>query len=93
MKKNVRAHIRISGKVQGVCYRMETRHAAQRYDITGWVRNQDDGSVEAVFEGEEESVNAIIEWSRRGPSTAFVRKVEIEWKDYMGEFKSFEISY
>ena len=93
MGKNVKAHVRISGRVQGVCYRMETRRAAERYGVTGWVKNRDDGSVEAVFEREEEGVNSIIEWCRQGPSNALVRNVCIKWEDYVGEFRSFDITY
>ncbi len=93
MKKNVKAHVRISGRVQGVCYRMETRRAAERYGVTGWVRNREDGSVEAVFEGDEDSVNLIIEWCRKGPPNAWVRNVDITCEDYRGEFRGFEITY
>ena len=93
MKKNVRAHVKISGKVQGVCYRMETRHTAEVFGVTGWVRNKADGSVESVFEGDEESVNSILEWCRQGPSNALVRNVDIQWEDYVGEFRRFEITY
>jgi len=93
MKKNVRARIKISGRVQGVCYRMETRHTAEGFGVTGCVRNKADGSVEAVFEGDEESVNSIIEWCRQGPSNALVRNIDIQWEDYVGEFRRFEIAY
>jgi acylphosphatase len=94
MKTNFkRAHVRISGRVQGVFYRMETRSTAEAYGITGWVRNRADGSVEAVFEGDEERVNSIIEWCRQGPSNAIVNHVDIQWEDYVGEFIRFEITY
>ena len=93
MKNKIRAHVRIIGRVQGVCYRMETRHVAERYGVTGWVKNRDDGNVEAVFEGDEEDVNSVIEWCRQGPSNALVRNVDIEWEDYVGEFRSFDITY
>lgn len=72
---------------------METRRAAERYGVTGWVRNREDGSVEAAFEGDEDSVNLIIEWCRKGPPNAWVRNVDITWEDYRGEFRGFEITY
>jgi acylphosphatase len=93
MKKNVRMHLIISGRVQGVCYRMETRYAAERFGVKGWVKNKADGSVEAVFEGDEESVTHLIEWCRQGPSTARVLDIQIQQEDYLDEFKTFEITY
>lgn len=93
MGKNVRAHVNISGRVQGVFYRMETRDAAKRYGVTGWVRNKSDGTVEAVFEGSEENVHAVIEWCKQGPSTARVDNVDIRWGDSAGGFNDFKITY
>lgn len=92
MGKNVKAHVNISGNVQGVCYRMETRRAAERYGVKGWVKNRDDGSVEAVFEGDEEGVKSIIEWCKKGPTNAWVQNVVIEWENYSGEFSCFDIT-
>lgn len=93
MGKNVRAHVNISGRVQGVFYRMETKNSAERYGITGWVRNKSDGSVEAIFEGDAESVHVIIEWCKQGPSNARVDHVDIQWRDATDEFKDFKITY
>ena len=76
----VRAHVYVSGMVQGVFYRSNTRDAAKRIGIMGWVRNLPDGNVEAVFEGEKEKVEAMIRWCRKGPSAARVDGVGVEWE-------------
>ena len=93
MGKKVKAHVVIVGMVQGVFFRMETKQAADRYGVWGRVRNKSDGSVEAVFEGDQERVNSIIEWSKEGPPFARVENVDVSWKDYKGEFKEFKITY
>jgi acylphosphatase len=89
----VRAHIFISGRVQGVFFRSETRYEARRLGVVGWVRNMPDGKVEAVFEGEEKSVKEIIKFCKRGPPRARVTDVYVVWEDYTGEFRDFEIIY
>ena len=89
----VRAHILVSGRVQGVFFRSETQDQAIRQDVTGWVRNLPDGRVEAVFEGEKENVEKVIEFCRRGPPGARVAKVDVHWQDFTGEFKDFKIKY
>jgi len=89
----VRAHVLISGRVQGVLFRSETQDDAVRQGLTGWVRNLPDGRVEAVFEGEKDRVDALIEFCRQGPPGAKVTRVEVTWGDYIGEFKSFSIRY
>ncbi|MEM3458044.1 MAG: acylphosphatase [Candidatus Bathyarchaeia archaeon] len=88
-----RAHVIISGRVQGVFFRSETQHEARKYSVKGWVRNLPDGRVEAVFEGEEENVKKLIEFCKRGPPSARVTEVNVVWEDYTGEFKNFEIRY
>ena len=93
MKKQVRAHVIISGRVQGVFFRVETQRAAERFGISGWVRNRPDGTVEAVFEGGQAAVDAVLEWCREGPNMAVVENVDLNWQDYTGEFKRFEITY
>lgn len=89
----VRAHVYVSGRVQGVFFRYETRREAKMCGVKGWVRNLPDGRVEAVFEGEEEAVKQLIEFCRHGPPGAKVTGVEVKWEDYTGEFKDFEIRY
>ncbi len=66
---------------------------ARRHGVTGWVRNLPDGRVEAIVEGPEESVKKVIEWAHRGPPMAVVKKVEVIWEPYKGEFSSFQIRY
>lgn len=65
-----RAHVFVTGVVQGVFFRSETARLAQRLGLTGWVRNLDDGRVEAVFEGEQEDVKKAVEFCKRGPSVS-----------------------
>lgn len=88
-----RAHLLISGRVQGVFYRANTRDEARRLGLTGWVRNLPDGRVEAVAEGEEEKLKRLIDWCHKGPPGAVVRGVEVHWEDFRGEFTDFEIRY
>ena len=89
----VRAHVFISGRVQGVFFRSEARQEAKKMGIAGWVRNTPDGKVEAVFEGEEKSVKEIIEFCKRGPPGASVTDVQVVWESYTGEFRDFEIRH
>ncbi|CDX29184.1 acylphosphatase [Mesorhizobium plurifarium] len=70
--------VRISGRVQGVSYRVWTRGEAMRLGLTGWVRNERDGSVTALIAGADGAVTAMIERLWQGPRGAFVSKVEIE---------------
>ncbi len=93
MGKLVRAHVFVSGRVQGVFFRANTKRVAEELGVKGWVRNLPDGRVEAVFEGEEEAVKKIIEWCHRGPPAARVDKVEVFYEEYKGEFDDFEIRY
>lgn len=79
-----RVHVLISGKVQGVFYRANTREQARRRGVSGWVRNLRDGRVEAVFEGEEGAVEDMVEWCRAGPPSARVEDVEVEWEEPRG---------
>jgi acylphosphatase len=80
-----RAHVTISGRVQGVGFRYATRRRAQSAGLDGWVRNNADGTVEAVFEGEREQVDALVAWCRRGPSGARVDDVRVELEAPSGE--------
>ena len=84
-----RAHVFISGLVQGVFFRSSTCGEAQKLGVKGFVRNLPDGRVEAVFEGEKEKVEKIVAWCRKGPPTAWVEKVEVIWEEYKGEFRDF----
>lgn len=86
-----RVHIFVSGFVQGVFYRENTRKRAKRLGLTGWVRNLNDGRVEAVFEGKEEKINEIINWMKKGTVLARVKDVEIYREEYKNEFSNFQV--
>ncbi len=80
-----RARVSARGRVQGVFFRSEARDRARSLGLAGWIRNVPDGSVEAVFEGEDERVEALLTWCRRGPAGARVDEVEVTWEDPRGE--------
>ncbi len=88
-----RAHVVIEGRVQGVFFRHHTHRKAQELGVKGWVKNCWDGSVVAVFEGEKESVDRMVQWCHRGPPEARVTGVQLGWEDYKGEFEDFRIAY
>ncbi len=88
-----RAHVFVSGRVQGVFFRFETKELARRLGVGGWVRNRRDRRLEAVFEGEKEDVERMIEFCRRGPSGAMVTDVEVRWEEPTGEFEGFNVRY
>jgi acylphosphatase len=81
----VRAHVVVKGRVQGVFFRSDTRDRARSLGVRGWVSNRRDGTVEAVFEGPREQVEALIRWCRRGPAGAQVEDVEVTWEEPRGE--------
>jgi acylphosphatase len=89
--KKVRAHIYVSGRVQGVFFRSSTRREALRRGIVGWVRNLNDGRVEALFEGDSKQVDEIIKFCQKGPPSAIVERVEVFWEDYIGNIDDFRI--
>jgi len=93
MENKVRAHIFVSGRVQGVRFREGTYQKAQKLGVFGWVKNLPDGRVEIVFEGEEDNVRKLVKWARMGPIFAKVNNIEVKWEEYRGEFNSFEIKY
>ena len=86
----VRAHVFITGAVQGVFFRSATEDIARKYCVTGWIRNLPDGRVEAVLEGEENNVKKTIDFCRKGPPAAKVTKVDASWETYSGTFDDFE---
>lgn len=89
----VKAHVIVSGRVQGVYFRGYTRMEAQKLNVTGWVRNLPDGRVEAIFEGEKEYVEKLVDIVHEGPSHAKVTNLKVEWQEYNGEFDDFQIRY
>lgn len=92
MADRTRAHVFVSGRVQGVYYRATTRDRADELGVDGWVKNLADGRVEAVFEGPEAAVEAMIDWCHDGSPAAEVEAVDIEYESPTG-LESFEIRY
>jgi acylphosphatase len=88
---NVRVHIFITGRVQGVFFRTKTRSEALKRNVVGWVRNLPDGRVEAIFEGEKEDVDKLVNFCRTGPQGAYVTKVDVYSEKSTGEFNNFKI--
>lgn len=86
----VRRRIKAHGRVQGVFFRDSTRQEAQRRGVAGWVCNASDGSVEAVFEGDPEAVEALVELCRNGPGHASVERLDVEQEQPEG-LSGFEI--
>ncbi len=86
-----RVHVRITGKVQGVWFRQSTMDEAVRLGLGGWVRNRADGSVEAVFEGPGDKVDAMLEWCWRGPELAVVKNVAVTGEESTEKFTSFDL--
>ena len=80
-------NLRISGRVQGVGFRIYMERKARELNVTGWVRNRRDGSVEAVAQGGADAVEAMIVWARRGQSSAVVSEVRIT--EGSGEYADF----
>ena len=93
MAAKARAHVYVSGRVQGVFFRSETAELAQRLGICGWVRNLTDGRVEALFEGDKENVERVVDFCRKGPSGAFVTDLQVSLEAWAGEFRRFKIMY
>jgi acylphosphatase len=88
-----RAHVVIYGRVQGVSFRYHTLEEAGRRQLTGWVRNRPDGSVEAVFEGERAHIEQILEWCQTGPPAAHVTQVDLQWEAPEGTFSGFNLRF
>lgn len=86
-----RAHVFFDGSVQGVFFRANCQKTAVELDLKGWVKNLDDGRVEAVIDGPEEIVKELITWCRRSQPVARVADVEIEWIKPNFEFDDFRI--
>jgi acylphosphatase len=85
-----RKRVVVSGRVQGVFFRDATRQRAEAAGVAGWVRNTPNGTVEAVFEGDPEAVDELVEFARRGPSRAEVAHVEVEEEEPEG-LSGFEV--
>ena len=82
--------LRIHGLVQGVYFRESMRQRAAELNVTGWVRNRHDGTVEALVQGEPFEVELLLDWARRGPDAARVDSIEIESADDEGDHRMFD---
>jgi acylphosphatase len=69
--------VKVTGRVQGVAFRWEAQKRAERLGLAGWVRNEPDGSVAGLAEGDEDDVDAWVAWCRQGPTSAHVRDVAV----------------
>jgi acylphosphatase len=87
-----RAHVYVSGRVQGVFFRDAARQEARRLGLSGWASNLSDGRVEAAFEGESSSVRQMIRWCEEGSPEASVESVETEFEEPRGDSGGFEVS-
>lgn len=81
----------ISGNVQGVFYRVNTKKKAEEFNLTGWVKNTPDNKVEILAEGEEKNLEKLVNWCRSGSENAIVKDVKIEWEKCENEFDQFGI--
>lgn len=88
-----RIHVLVSGIVQGVGYRYFTIRHAESLNLAGWVRNTHDGRVEAVVEGEEESLGSLLSEMYKGPWSGRVDSLNVDWDEFRGEFRGFGARY
>lgn len=86
-----RVSARITGRVQGVGFRNFTRTRARRLGVTGWVRNERDGSVRLEAEGAREALESLVDAVHQGPRMARVEHVEVDWSDATDEFDTFRV--
>jgi len=91
MSEKARVSIIINGQVQGVFFRYKTQQEANNLGLTGWVKNNGDGSVEVLAEGDKDKLEELISWCKAGPRSARVENVEVNRAPYRGEFEGFEI--
>jgi acylphosphatase len=90
---SARAHVRITGSVQGVGFRYATSDEARRRHLAGWVRNLGEGAVEAVFQGPRSAVEDMVRWCQRGPAGSWVREIKVDWDEPLEQLGSFEIRH
>ena len=91
--KQQRVHLLVSGKVQGVFFRQALKVVAKKNNVLGWVRNLKDRRVEVVLEGDNKSINLVIEWARIGPANSRVDDIEVSNEEFKNEFLTFEVLY
>ena len=86
-----RLHVIISGRVIGVCFRAFVQDQAKKLGLKGWVRNTEDGKVEAIFEGEKDKLGEMLKLCKNGPEASSVKSVDVHEEKHTGEFRDFEI--
>ena len=86
-----RAHVYVSGRVQGVFFRSSVADLAGSLGVLGWVRNLSDGRVETVLEGEKGDVEKVVDFCKRGPPGAYVEDLEVRWEEWRGEYSDFRV--
>jgi len=91
--KQLRVHLLISGKVQGVFFRQALKVVAKKNNVLGCVRNLKDGRVETILEGDNKSINSVIEWTRIGPANSRVDNIEVSNEEFKNEFSMFDVLY
>jgi len=91
--KQQRVHLLVSGKVQGVFFRQALKVVAKKNNVLGWVRNLKDGHVEAILEGDNKSINSVVEWTRVGPANSRIDDIEVINEEFKNEFSTFEVLY
>ena len=87
-----RIDITVTGRVQGVGFRWHTVRQATALELAGWVRNQPDGSVRIVAEGERPALEALLGWARQGPDHARVEDCQTQWQQATGELAGFDVA-
>lgn len=93
MTGKARAHVLISGRVQGVAYRYFAEKYAKSFGITGWVKNLYDGRVEVLAEGDREDLDRFLARLREGPRLAAVDGFDATWEEFADEFPGFQITF
>ena len=88
-----RVHIFVNGRVQGVFFRQATKVIAIKNNVTGWVRNLDDGRVEILIEGDDKCIDSVVAWCDCGPANSRVDDIQINNENYLGSFENFEVRY
>ncbi len=90
MSDTVAVHMVVHGRVQGVFFRASTQKKAEELGLAGWVKNRPDGTVEIHAEGQQETLEKLIEWCRQGPALASVSSIDLDWIN-AGGMESFDI--
>ena len=88
-----RVHVIVEGRVQGVFFRAYTRNEAISLGLAGWVRNRNDGSVEALVEGDKAAVEMMLEWFQQGSPHSKVAKIHVTEETPLGDSNTFEVHY